>query len=526
VGVIATFGFAALCKKKMLSLAATIMFGFLIIYYPLWLFVQLWFPDIYFYLYESLVLVREAHFGIGGHSAEAPGISLMSGSYLMITNADPIAYAKIYQGMFIIVTALLLYGIASKMNVSNPSLAPLIFFSIVWQDEIQFCRLSFALILYLAFLLLLLRKQEDIDKRIDVGNVLMSSIVAFVMVLSHPAAPLFLLLNIMTAILLIKIFVRKSSSYIKELLLKAGIVAVAWFSWNISIQRQGAISTLITFGNIVIESMFAKSQSQLQTATTKLSSSSYTPAYYNVVLLHLIHWVLIFSLAVLAFFVYHFHHEITSLTVSGFLLSSQSTAIIFFLGGLDFFSRPSLFTYIAFAPLAAFVIGDLLGMPRITLERSRFKKKFQTLLATFTMLLIVFSAMIVPVMKYADTPMLYMPTREHYALQFALKNLPSNQSLVSTSYNTPSGFYSLLLQSSGGQKGSLTYTNWVFLIGSNDTQSAAVLALPSVINRDAFLESNQTYRSSMDMLLNYLPNDHSRIYDAGENVSLFVPNKP
>lgn len=524
VSVIGSFVFAIICKREFLSLFSTILFGFLIIYTPLVLFVQLWFPDIYFYLSESLALANEGHFGAVGHSAESPGVSLMSGSYLLITNVDSIVFAKIYQGMLITTAALLLYSIAKRFNVSNPSFAPLIFFSIVWQDELHFCRLSYSLIFYLAFLLLCIRKPMRTNRNSSRGNILASLVLIPALVLSHPATPMFLLLNLITAMLLLRIFIGPIRYYLTEIFGKTILLAVTWVSWHMTREEGGALSTLTTFGQTVVQSL--RGGPQLQSAEMKLSGFTYTTEYYFVIRLHLIHWMIIFSLALSVFLVYHFRHNITGLLLAACLLSSQSTAVIFYYGGLAFFSRPSLFTYIVFAPIAAITFRFFLHARRDAHPQAHLARKTFAILGLFLILFVSFSAFSIPVLKYSDTPFLYLPTSEHTALKFAIKNLPTNMSLVSTSYNTPGGFYSLMINASGGQRGDITYHDWRFVVGTEEIDRAAVLVLESCSTRDAFFETNPTYDSLLTKLTSYLRANHSKVYDANGNVSLFMPIRP
>jgi hypothetical protein len=370
------------------------------------------------------------------------------------------------------------------------------------------------------FLVLLIRKPEDVSRKMCPINILANLLIIPALVLSHPATPLFLILNLITAIILIKIFINGAAPYIKEILFKTILISVTWVTWNFVLGSEGGtVSALLRFCNTVIESLFGGTE--LESATKKLSSTAYKPTYYIIIQMHLVHWVLLLSIALLIFMVYHLHRTTVGLTLSACFLSSQSTAVLFFLGGLAFFSRPSVFTYITSTPIIALALGLFLDSLRIKL---RFQKRnLQTILSFFILVFISLSALSMPVLKYSDIPFLYMPTKEHEALKFTLINLPANHSLVSTSYNTPSGFYTVLLNAYGGQKGKIAYSDWRYLAGTQEIEGTAVLVLRSCIMRDTYFQTNQSYQNLIEILNSHLSVTHSKVYDSGESVELFVP---
>jgi hypothetical protein len=340
-------------------------------------------------------------------------------------------------------------------------------------------------------------------------------------VIAHPGVPLFLIADFLAAILLLKLFIRKSGSYMKELAIKTSFLAVAWMAWNLSRKSMGAIDTLTDLTRTIGESLMGSSSS-IETSVAKLASVSYTPEYYVIIQAHLVHMVIVFLLFLSIFFLFRLRRSASGLLLASGFLASLLVSVPLFFAGLPWFSRPSFLMYTFFAPLAAMAIDQ--HLVRGKARRSHPSTKSREIFGILLIVAIFVSAISLPLIKYSDTPFLYLPTKEHGALKFAVKSLPTNLTLLSTSYNTPWGFYSMLLNSSGGLGSSITYSDWRLLVGTEQVHEVAVLTLNSILARDAFFTASPTYGDMLTNLTSSLSAIDHKIYDAGGNDSIFVPN--
>lgn len=529
VSIVGTFIFAVWSRKKILNLSSVLLFGLLTLFTPYVMYVQIWFPDVYFYLSEAITVKSVGFSGVAGHTDVSPALSYLSGQFLIATNIDPIAFAKLFQLLSIVLLGILFYAIAEKLKISNPSIAPLVFFSIVWQDEISLSRLTYSLIFLLAFVLLSTRNSSELNSSCSYTNYALSFLLVFLIVISHPGVPLFLIAGFLAAMLALRLLIPNSGSYIKELAIKISALAFVWIAWNLTRASMGAIETLVNFAKTIELSLMGGSTS-IATSLTKIGGSSYTPEYYVIIQTHLAHMVIVFALFLSIYLLFGFRRHPSDLVNASCFLAALLISIPLFLAGLPWFSRPSLIMYTFFAPVSAVVIDKSVSQLS-KIRKTRMPKTKRTIIKlrhVFGILLItsVFvSAVSLPVVKYSDTPFLYLPTKELEALKFAKNNLPTNLTMLSTSFNTPSGFYSMLLNSSGGSGSGVTYGDWRSLVGTEQEYEVAFLTLNSILVRDAFFRVSPTYGDILASLTDSLSFAENKIYDAGGNDSIFVPSQ-
>jgi len=527
LSLIGTFSFAILCKKRALSLFSSIFFSFLTIYTPYSLYATPWFQDIYYYLGEALSVASKGQFGSAGHSHVTPGISLFSGSYLLITKMDPFVFSKIYVGLVVVLINLIFYSIAKKLGASNPSIAPLIFFSICWQDELHLCRLSFSIFFYLTFLLLTLPNQKKSISKTTYADLFTSLLIIPPLVFSHPSTPLFPVLGFICAIVISKIPILifhkyHTTSLIQKNLGKIIVLALTWLTWNLSVPGMGGVQTFTSITQRIIEAFIYSPLETPQSTALKLSSVTYTNEYYIIIQMKLAHWIIIFFIGILISLIYRFYRNFTAILIISLFLFSQSTFLVSYFSDLSFTSRPSFYVYLIFPLIITIAISSHLfeGLTSI----NDYKR---SILRLFIISFLFLSALSLPVLNHSDTPFLYVPTQEHASEIFAIKYLPGVLPVMSTLPNGPGPFYSRLNQRERGL-GSGIGASWYNLV-RNETRINSILYNAVVLfsgissKRDAYWKYNPSYSDSLNRLKTYLERTHSKVYEAEDIANIFVP---
>jgi hypothetical protein len=501
------------------------------IYVPYSLFVTPWFQDIYYYLGEAISVIYEGVFGFAGHSLETPGVSLFSGTYMLVTGVEPFTFSKIYAGFVIVFLTLIFYSIAKRLGASNPSIAPMAFFSICWQDELHVCRLSFSIMLYLALLLLFIPKFKDSGlKETSQADLVASLPIISVLILAHPATPLVVVAGLMVAIVFWKISapilkVHDATTMVRKNFGKIIVLSIAWLAWNVSVPETGGISILVGLAARVVDALINPLNTPASTSL-KLSSATYGSEYYTIILMRIGHWIVIFSIGILILLIYRFHRNFTALFISSLFLISQFLVLPVYFSGLSFTSRPSLYTYLIFSIIVIFAFSQnsLDGLAGIN---PRKRSTLNLLITSF----LIFSTLSLPILHYSDLPFLYAPSQEHATWIYVIKYLPGDVPFMSTSYNSPGTFYYRQFQrESVLSLGSsiIGASDWRVVL-SNETelsaklQNAAVLLLGSSSKRDGFWNVSPSYSDSLNNLGVYLQRTHSKVYDVKENYNLFVP---
>jgi hypothetical protein len=534
--VLAAIVMAIYWRRSYLGLLSAIVLSLLILWTPSIMLVQPWFPDTYPFVAEAVYVVRNGHLGDFHYLSINPALGLFFGPFLMITGINPFMLIKIYPGIVAVIFTVLLYLIAKKMKIGKESLvvAPLLFLSIAWPNELHLCRQSFSLAYYLMSWFLLLRLVfQGPDRRIFV--LLVTQVVLLTM--SHPATPLFFMANLVAIAIIGRVlreFRPKESSVITQTLL---ISAVAWIFWNALNPATGAIRNFIGILENLVASL-TENPSEVS-GITKIFAQ-YTPVYELAINIRFGLTLAVFASAMLLslftmyqLFLKGFLTRIRLLRkwfmflkmsidrtvlviLTGWITSNLFTSIPLLYAGLPYFARPVLFTLIAWAPLGTLAYGILATKQKSGLT-TKTKKAMR---CVFLVAFVVLPSLLIPIIKYGPLPFLYPTSKELANKRFLDLHMGNSGVLVYFEYNLPySCSYILDWHTSTHGPRSLTLES-VYSPGKGlDTSlidQASLWITYRLVTRDAFNIYIPSMLNVVENVTQILPEtSHNKVYDSG-----------
>jgi hypothetical protein len=499
-------------RRDFLGLLSAVVLGLLILLTPSTMLVHPWFLDTYAFAAEAVYVVRNGHIGTFHHLLENPTLGLTFGPLLMITGIDPFVLQKIYPGFFAIIFTVLLYITAKKIKIDNESLvvAPLLFVSIAWPNELHLCRLSLSLVYYLASCLLLLHLIfQRSDRRIFVLLVLQ----VLILTMSHPATPLFFIANLATIFFLGRVWPKFRPKEFRVIIQTLLISAVAWILWN-TLMPSVAISSLASLFQNVVKSLTENRYEFFHGATI---FQAYSPIYGLVINIRFALTLAIFILMILLLFaMYHYLRDRKVLVVlTGWIMGNMlGTGLLVCFGqGYSAITKPTILNFVSWAPLGALVFSILSSKSGIYVKIKRVAK------CVFVVALIIVPLLLIPIIKYGSLPLLY-PTSKELAHKEFLDLHWAGGKLIYFEGNLPYG-YSYILHGVG----ELEYATYVFDYGGVDSILASGSSLwitYRVVTRDGFFNYNSSMLSLVENLTLY-QSTYNVVYDSGWPESILIP---
>ena len=538
VCVLAAIVVAIYWRRSYLGLLSAIVLSLLILWTPSIMLVQPWFPDTYPFVAEAVYVVRNGHLGDFHYLSISPVLGLFFGPFLMITGISPFMLIKIYPGIVAVIFTVLLYLIAKKMKIGKESLivAPLLFLSIAWPNELHLCRQSLSLIFYLTswFLLLQLFFQKS-DRRIFV--LLVSQI--FLLVMSHPATSVFFIANLATIAILSLIWQKfrpKESRVILQTLL---ISAFLWALWNTFNPATRAIRNLVDIANNLVTSLMGNPSEVSGVATI---FANYTPLYRLVIntrfVLTLVVFTGAFLLSLYAIYLFFSSGFLARIRFSararkrfvllrtdidqkvfailtGWIISNMLSSVPLLYAGLPYFARPSLFTFVAWAPLGA------LGYKILTAkQKSGFYAKMKSVATcVFLVAFIILPALLMPVVKYGPLPFLFPTSRELAGKSFLDLHWSDDGEVIYFGDPYFANSYSWLVY---GREVSIHSVGIYSIYTPNEglnpnfVRRSALWITYRPVARDAFWNNVPSFLCVVENVTELLPNTtHNKVYDSG-----------
>jgi len=542
--VLAAIVMAIYWRRSYLGLLSAIVLSLLILWTPSIMLVQPWFPDTYPFVAEAVYVARNGHIGDVHYLSVNPALGLFLGPFLMITGISPFMLIKIYPGIVAVIFTVLLYLIAKKMKIGKESLvvAPLLFLSIAWPNELHLCRQSFSLVYYLVSWFLLLRLVfQGPNRRIFV--LLVSQVVLLTM--SHPSTPLFFMANLVTIVIIgwvLRKFRPKESSVIIRTLL---ISAIAWMLWNAFSPATGAIRNFIG----IVENLVASlTGSPSEVSGIAKIFAQYTEVYELTINIRFGLTLAVFTSAMLLslFAMYQLSTRgfLTRIRLSrkrfvlleigidrkvlailaGWIISNLFSSVPLLYAGLPYFARPVLFTFIAWAPLGAFAYKIL-----STKQKSGLTAKTKNAMrCVFLGAFVVLPSLLIPMIKYGPLPFLYPTSKELANKRFLDLHMGNGGIQVYFEYNLPYS-YSYILDGYTRVNGPRSMTlGGVYSSGEGLNTSlvdqASLWITYRLVTRDAFQKYTPSMLNVVENATLILPRTtHNKVYDSGWPECILTP---
>jgi hypothetical protein len=453
-----------------------------------------------------------------------PVVGLVFGSFMAITGIPPTTLQKVYTAFLAVILVVFIYLIAKAAKIKREGwvIAPLLFIAIAWPNEFDLSRQSFSLVYYVAcwFLLLYLIFRKA-DRRVFALLVLQIILV----VMAHPATPVFLMANLLLVVVLALLSHNLQAKQLGIIVAALAVLSFSWFLWNLFVSPMGIVS---------IDSMGKTLMSSLEENPTEISGlaklsaggstqlASYTLIYHFLINIKLIVTAVIFCSAIFFLLVtYKRHMEHGSwIILTGWTISSMSSAVLILYNGLAYFDRPALFSFFPWAILGASVFGMLNEKKgRLMQARARAKKAAKYV---FLVVFIILPLFLMPVLKYDSLPILYPSSQE--LAEKCFYALYQNQT-YQVAYFEYDGAYEIsyirygIMEPAGSGAGLIVPGE-----GLNTTVAAnLVLWISSRITmRDAFYNYTPSWHDIVENL-SRCDITHNKVYDGGWSQWILTP---
>ncbi len=523
---------AMLSKDRFTRIISMCILSLLMLWTPFVVLLQPWHLDSYPFVAEAAYVARSGHIGNFVYLSESPAEGLIFGVFLQVSGMSPILLLKIYPAFWAIFVVCLLYMITRTLGLSDKSsiVAGLLLVSIFWPNNQHFSRQSIAVIFYLAFFFSFCRV---IFKGSDRRFLALILLFLFPLATSHPATPIFLMLNL-TGMLLLALFTKKLSSRERELATFALFaLIIIWLLWNMIGSDSGIIYTLRDLGFRVVDSL---TENPTQASGVARIFAGYTKTYSSILNIRFILTLLVFGAAfvipVLGIIMRkRWKTGKTLLILAAWAWSNLAVSVPLLYAGLPYFSKPAIFGFISWGPLGALAYEVLFVHPRqFTNHRFwRLKKAGRNLmLCLFTLIFILGPALILPIVKYAPLPYLY-PTSAELANKKFWDSHWTGDELLYLEFYRPI-YYSYIIDNIGEP---LPRKEWVRFgdiyrmgegVNYSDISEASIWITGRLFTRDGFYAYDPSMFNVARNVTSILPKtSHNKIYDAGWPESILIP---
>ncbi|MFX0134898.1 MAG: hypothetical protein ACFFDN_14750 [Candidatus Hodarchaeota archaeon] len=500
-----------LFRKNFFGILYVLGFILLLLFTPNFMLVNPWSMDSYPFVASALYVSKNGHIGpFFGIIEETPCLSLLFGSFLLITDINPIIIAKYYTAFITIILGLIFYCISNKCNFGKEIsvITPMLFVSIFWPNELHFSRQSISLIFYLISWYLLFSLVIKRSRKIYLFLIIQ----IFILVLSHPATSFFFFFNLI-AVVIIGLLTRKIQKRNINLISNVSVITILlWSIWNINyLPTSKASQVWRDVGERLIQSLL---QNPSEISGLEKIFFGYTPTYEFIINIRLLITFIIYISVLIFPLIIYFKYNSFKTNIEIFVISvcwAVSNLLIMIpllYVGLPFFARPVLFTFLAWP-----IIGTMLYKVLQQLDKNKIKILF---IITF----ILVPSFLLPVIKYAPLPFIF-PTKKELN-NFAFLNMHWENSRVLYVERPPLFYFWMYNESSriGGLTDPPGYL-WVEVysqgegLDMNRVNQTSIWITSRILARDAFWNFVPNYHDVINNLILYENSVRNKVFDAG-----------
>jgi hypothetical protein len=518
VSVFVTAIVAIKYRRYLLGLFSAALLSLLVLWTPDVMMVQPWFPDSYPFTAEAVYVVRNGHLGNFHYLSINPVVGLVFGPFMAITGITPTTLQKVYTAFLAVILVVFIYLIAKAAKIKREGwvIAPLLYISIAWPNEFHLSRQSFSLVYYLAcwFLLLYLIFRKA-DRRVFALLVLQ----LILTVMAEPATPVFLMANLLLVLVLALLSHNRQAKQLGIIVTALAVLSFSWFLWNLFVSSEGIVS----FANMGKTLMSSLVENPSEISGMGRLSVGYTPIYDFVIKIRLILTAVIFCSAIfflLAAYKRHMEHA-SWIILTGWTISSISSALLILYNGLAYFDRPALFSFFPWAILGASVFG-MLSEKKVSLMQARARAK-KVAKYVFLVVFIILPLFLMPVLKYGPLPILYPSSQELAERSFYALYQNQTYHVVYFEYD---GAYEISYIRYGIMEPAGSGVGLIYVPGEglNTTVAAnSILWITSRITmRDAFYIYTPSYPDIVENL-SRCDITYNKVYDGGWSQWILVP---
>ncbi len=218
-----------------LDIACIVMFVLYLFGTPLFVYDLPRFGDVYHVLDMTNTMIRDASFALTGAGGDYgylncfPGAIIFFSFVKIASNISDFQLANFYVLFLMTLLSLILYIIARRISGYFMLIAPIFFLSLAWVQEYHLSPQSLALILYLCLWFLIIVRLSS-GKRSAVTYFLLV-LLSISIVISHPGTPIFIILNAVGLYLAMKVLNRLNISRVSLNKYEVLALTLPFFLW-------------------------------------------------------------------------------------------------------------------------------------------------------------------------------------------------------------------------------------------------------------------------------------------------------
>lgn len=410
-------------KSKQNELIELIFISIIILYLfglPSFLYDNIRITDVYgvVEIIDRLFATPNITFGDYAHGAYwglYPSTTILFFIHSITSNISTLSFAKYYPIYLMSLLSIAVYALSKKISHNYAFLAPIVLLSFAWTQEYNLAPQGQTLILYTIFWLLLFNHITSISKyTLNPSLKALMLIILTHIVTSHPGTPIFIMFNLIV-LYLISIFIRDVHlrRNISTLLL---FIIILWTSWHIYISIPTFNMLLHQLQDIIVNALHGSHSAFIPTL------SNPEPHTYLVNKIRISVSAMEFVVGILCISLLWFKKsKMIAIIIGGWFISCFALIMfsLFNSEGLHY-GRAFLFALMPFSILVPtiFYVND----KNILLNISERSAKIVNLFRIFTILFLLSSMFLIPLIRYGGDSPEYIPDSSFAADKFISKH--------------------------------------------------------------------------------------------------------
>ncbi len=331
------------------------------------------------------------------YGIEYPGLFVSAAQALLITGLSPMALMRIFYVLITLFLVLIIYLVARDLGGKYAWVAPMALISVLWVEGLHFSPQAFALILFavvwLAALKIIIKRTES--RRSWLVIVALSG---FVLIISHPLTPLFMLLAFSTFFVINRILHAPIPGHVLRFL----FLGLASF-WIYNFLFPGTLYPVNVAQGILTQAL--NPDSLAPSAIPANPSTSYSVV--NWLQVSSVLFVGITGLIILGIMLRSKWRSNQLLLTSGIFIGVLPILPILVYAESTFLQRGFLFIVLSWSVLLPWFLG---------IRRTKQLSFLAVLMVSFVFL----SAITLPILKYSSDPFTYIPSSGLHGADFTI----------------------------------------------------------------------------------------------------------
>lgn len=387
---------------------------------------NLWYIEEYWRIGRSYEAAVKNYLTMSGLNEENPFPFIFMSLFIKLTHLNPFIVVKIYDLIEIILIPVILFVTVYVLYNVKDMVYPALFFGIIYIQLGHFSRQDYAFLIYIMVIYLFFKLMKDV--KLNIKDILLSSFFYTAVILSHPAYPLILVINIITIGLTLKLYSlylqrnlnnasllqNRSNNGISSLIMHSILfLTLIWAMWHIVVGANNFNVVRILYesfnGMITLLSTYGLSTNAI---IVSRQIERVNPGYSFILLLKQVFIMLSLAISVVAFSYILYNmirkkktNNYISLGVLGFYLSNVVTLLLVAFSG-----------HVPLRGTIMFSLSIIFLLPLLLIYKYKLFKIFYYVL----FIILAMGLLLSPLLAYSSIPIVYSDTSEISLIDYSI----------------------------------------------------------------------------------------------------------